>query len=593
LNFYIQTPPTAREQVLNFLRNQRSLLVLDNTEQIPKAASVVQALLGAAPDLKCLVTTRRALQLRGERQVEVPPMPLETACQLFVARAQERRTDFELTPENTADVIELCRRLEGVPLALELAASRIGLSSPREILQRLDQRFRLLQTRSPDLPDRQRALRGTIDWSYELLGEEDRTLFAELAAFARGFTAEAAEAVCDAFDVFDGLQELQSQSLLRAEMDAATQQTHFLMLEAVREYAAEKLQELPDQGHEVRLRHAQYFLRFAQERLAKLRTFKEMEALRELTAGFDNVVAAMDWAQSGGEAELCAQLALVIAHYLARAGFQNEAARRLDIGQDALRRLPAAPAHLRAELLRERAGLHHDAMEAAATRQCATEALALFEELGERQGMANCHNLLALAGRDDKDFAAAREHLDLALQAFEQLNDQSGMARVHTNFGVVCLEDPDGSEDKATEHLQRALSLCSQSGDRRGHAEVSNNLGLLAWQQGDMETAWRYYSESLAIEQELGHVFGAGRSLFNLGEVAEAQEKWQQAVRSFAAAEVLFTKVGSPYLPYAIESLESVAGRQEMDAEAQAALRHLSREKTLDELIEWTMAPEA
>lgn len=592
LNFYVQTPPTAREQVLNLLRDQRSLLVLDNTEQIPNAAVVIQELLSSAPHLKCLVTTRRALQLRGEHQVEVLPMPLEEARELFVARAQERKAEFEVTPDNSADIVELCRRLEGVPLALELAASRISLSSPREILQRLDQRFRLLQIRSPDLPARQRALRGTIDWSYELLGEEDRDLFTQLAVFARGFTVEDAEVVCDAFDVFEGLHELQNQSLVRSETDTATQQTRFFMLESVRDYAAEKLEELPDRGQEVRSRHAKHYLNFAQERLAKLRTFGEVEAFRELGAGFDNVTAAMDWSQGGNEAELCAELALQIARYLARAGFQNEAVRRVEIGQEALRRLSSPPARLRAELLRERAGLYHDALDAAGTRECATQAIALFEELNDSRGLAHCHNLLALAARDAKDFAGAREHLQLALQAFEHIKDTAGMATVHTNFGVVLLEAPEGNEDEASNHLQQALRLCSQIGDKRGNAEVSNNIGLLAWQRGDMEVAERYYTESLNFEHELGHIFGVGRSCFNLGEVAEALGKWPRAMRLFAAAESLFGKAGSPYQPYAASSLEAAAAMLQLDAAALAELRRLPQEKSLGELIAWTRAAE-
>src|SRR5207244_4323094 len=176
------------------------------------------------------------------------PLAWSDAERLFIERARARQVDFRLTDDNAADLAALCRGLEGVPLAIELAASRIVGMSPREMQQRLAERFRLLQTRAPDLPARQRALRGAMDWSYGLLTEEEQGLFAQLAVFAGDFTLAHAEAVCEAFDVFEGVMELRRHSLLRVETNAATQQTRFLMLESVREYAAEKMQALEDRG---------------------------------------------------------------------------------------------------------------------------------------------------------------------------------------------------------------------------------------------------------------------------------------------------------------------------------------------------------
>ena len=590
LNFYMQTPPSAREQIFNYLHKQHLLLVLDNTEQIPDAGEIVKELLDAAPRLQCLVTTRRALGLLAERLVEVPPLPDAEAQQLFVERARARKADFSLTPDNAADVAELCRRLEGVPLALELAASRIAMSAPREILNRLDQRFRILQTRAPDLPARQRALRGAIDWSYELLGDEDKSLFAQLAAFARGFTADDAEIVCDVFDGFEGLHELQSHSFLSSETDAVTQETRFRMLEAVRDYAAEKLLELPDEGKDVRLRHAEHFLGLTRTCIGKLRTPGEGVALQQLAAAFDNVVAALDWAQRANEYQLCAELALAAGTFLERRGFYREAVRRIQMGLDAVAHLLPQQAQLPAELWRERAGLHLDESEPADARRAAQEALARFEQLDDRRGQAYCLNLLGLAARDEKDFVAARENMTKALQEFEQAGDAVGIATARTNLGAIEYDDPAGSRAAAAQHWQEALRLRCRQGDKRGIAETSNNLGVSAHEQGALDEAWRYYEEALRFEQELGHVFGVGRSLFNIGEVAELKGDVNRACRLFAAAESLFDKVGSPYQPHAASSLQNVAARLNSDVASMIALRQMVQDKSLDELVTWALA---
>jgi predicted ATPase/class 3 adenylate cyclase len=416
----LQPEPSIKEQLCKFLSGRQLLLVLDNTEQISDAANAVNELLNVAPRVKCLVTSRRPLHLRAEHLMQVPPMPSSDAVTLFVKRARARQRDFALTNANTPDVTELCRRLEGVPLAIELAASRIAVMGPRDMLDRVDQQLDILKTRAPDLHPRQRALRAAIDWSYDLLTDDDKSLFAQLAVFAGRFSMADAKAVCEAFDVMEGLEELLHHSLLRAETDT-TQRRQFFMLESVRAYAQEKLQGFADAGMQVRQQHADYFLQFAQQRIGKLRKrVEEAQSLQEFEAHFDNVRTAMDWTQQQGNRTPSAEFALALGTYLQRKAFYREAARRIEMGLDVVRGLQGESVKLRADLLRERAGLHLDAHEWQQAEKFAQDALGLFEQLSDSQGKADCYNLLGLAAKNQKDFAQARHHYTQALEHFQQ-----------------------------------------------------------------------------------------------------------------------------------------------------------------------------
>ncbi len=579
-----ETP--IKEQLLHFLSGRHLLLVLDNTEQITDAPRVIDDLLKAAPRLQILVTSRRALGLSNERLHEVAPLPPGDATRLFVERACARRHDFALDENNAADIEEICRRLEGVPLALELAASRIASLAPRDILRHLDQRFKVLQTRAPDLPPRQRALRGAIDWSYELLTEDDQSLFAQLAVFARGFTLDDAEAICDALDVFEGVQELRGQSLLRVETDAATHQARFLMLEAVREYAAEKLAATPELDSMVRKRHAEYFQGFAAARIAQLRTPQETQALQELETHLDNVRAALEWAMRSAQAILCARLALELGIFLQRRGLIHDAARRLGIGLQTAPQLVEECPELVAQLWRERAGLSLDMMEPETAQNSAEEALALFTRLGDAKGQAEATNLLGLAAKRAGNWDEARRCFGTALTLYGEAEDEIGVAIVQTNLGATECEDAAGDREAAARHLQSALEVRRRYGDRRGVAEALNNLGVLAQEQGQLNEAARYYKDALLCEQQLENTIGVARVLYNLSEIAESRADWPRALYAAVASAHLFDEIGSPLLRYASVLCTRVAAHSHKD---EAALRVQIKDKSLDEIIVWAL----
>jgi predicted ATPase/class 3 adenylate cyclase len=600
LGLHVQPEPSVREQLFHYLQSRHLLLVLDNVEQVPDAAGAIHDLLQAAPHCKCVVTSRRALGLRAERVKEVLPLPPADATSLFVDRACAQ-VQFELTGENAADVAELCRRVEGVPLAIELAASRVVSLSPREIAHRLDERFKVLQTDAPDLPPRQRALRAAMDWSYGLLSGADQKLFTQLAAFSGGFTLDDAEAICIHDDVLNGVGRLRASSLLRSEIAARTQQTRYFMLEALRDYAGEKLHADEARAEEVLTRHAAYFLDFARERLAHFRDGEAAHAISEMEASFENVRAAMDWCERHARWTQCAQLALALGSYLQYRGFGHEALRRLKTGSEALERdrdsMPDAEyAQLKASLLREQAGGHLDHFAWPAARADAEAAHALFEKAGDTHGMAQATNLLGLVEKAEANYDAARACFQDALRGFEECGDRLGTALVYTNLGLLAYGAADGQADQAMEYWNRALAVHRELADKRGIAQVLTNLSALAEEQGHHDEAWRLQLEALRWERELQHALGVGRALSNLGEFAQARGQLSRAARCYAAAHYLFNKLGSPYEEYAAHLLQSVTAQREEASLASGGESAADfdpqelKDKPLDDLVHWALA---
>ncbi|HEX8833517.1 MAG TPA: NB-ARC domain-containing protein, partial [Abditibacteriaceae bacterium] len=576
LRLSLSANSSVREQVIAYLRERQILLVLDNTEQISDAPDAVTHLLNATERLRLLVTSRRALQLYAECVREVRPLASSEAIRLFAERACALRP-FELTQHNEADVLELCRRLEGVPLAIELAASRIGVASPREMLRHLNERFRLLQTRAPDLPPRQRALRGAFDWSYELLTPDNQTVFAQLAVFAGGFFTEGAMAVCDSFEALDGVAELRSQSLLRSRADAATQQTRFSMLESVREYALEKLGASGPLAQETRERHAAYFERQAFEWRQALRARRnETATLAAMDADADNVRSAFEWVCHHGSADAKASLGLSLGVYCRLRGRAQEANDAVEAG---LKAVESSGSLSEAELHRERASLCLDRFETDAARACAETALELFSSQNALSGVAETENLLGLISNQQGELTSARRNLSSALAHFKAEGDDVGVAKARNNLALIELSalaagDTSTDLEAAAGHLQAALALHRKNDDRRGLAETLTNLGVLAQETGEFSVAWRYYLDALAVECELDFTLGIARTLYNLGEVAEVRGDNSAATRLARSAAWFFHEIGSPLERYAVTLAERTTGhltheeKQQVDAGA-------------------------
>ncbi len=314
-----------------YLRNKHALLLLDNFEHLTAAAAAVSALLAACPGVQVLVTSREPLRITGERELPVSPLALPdprqarglspgalldySAIRLFVERAQAVKPDFTLTEATAADVIAICRRLDGLPLAIELAAARVRILPPSQLLNRLDTRLKVLTGGNRDLPARQQTLRAAIEWSHELLDPGEQALFAHLAVFSGGCTFEAAEAVCGAagalqLDVLDGLDSLTQKSLLRPE-DGADGETRFTMLETIREYGLERL-DATGHAETVRRAHADYFVTLAEAAEPQLTGADQVDWLNRLGAEHDNFRSAMGWLEQGSEIETRLRIAAAL-----------------------------------------------------------------------------------------------------------------------------------------------------------------------------------------------------------------------------------------------------------------------------------------
>jgi predicted ATPase/class 3 adenylate cyclase len=313
------------ETLKDYLSQRRLLLVLDNFEQVLEAASAVTELLAVAPGMKVLATSRAPLGLYGEHEFPVPPLSMPDlksppslerltqyeAVGLFVERARAVKPDFSITNESAPAVAEICVRLDGLPLAIELAAARIKMLPPKAMLHRLTSRLKLLTGGARDLPERQRTLRATIEWSHALLDEGEQVLFGRLAVFSGGRTLEAIEAICDAegdlpVDAFEGVSSLQDKSLLRQE-EGVRGEPRFVMLETIHEFAREKLQE-SGEAEEIKRLHAQYFLTLAEEAYPEFKGANQLEWLERLEVEHDNVRAALTWALKRKEAEVALRL---------------------------------------------------------------------------------------------------------------------------------------------------------------------------------------------------------------------------------------------------------------------------------------------
>jgi predicted ATPase len=462
------------------LRTRRLLLVLDNFEHVMAAAPVVAELLAAAGGLKVVVTSRAPLRLNGEHEYSVPSLSMSEAVSFFAARASTVSSAFELTSASEATIAEICDRLDRLPLALELAAVRMKLLTAEQLLARLEKRLELLTAGPRDLPARQRTLRATIEWSYDLLGEQERQLFPRLAVFAGGFTLESAERVCNA-----SLDDV--SSLIDASLLWRTAGDRLSMLATIREYALERLEASGEEG-ELRGRHAHWFLDLSDQAREALTGARQAEWLERLELEHDNFRAALEHAIRCLDSELALGLVVRLWRFwLLRAHLSEGRAwfeRALSIAE-------GSP-HLRAEALRGAAAL------------------------ASSQG----------------DYLHARAFSQESVELSRTLGDTAGLARALSNLGNTLVDGGDPTD--AAPLYEESVELLRQLGDDWGVAVATLNRGYLALRMGDYRNAQRLCDESLGGFRQLGDSEGMLRSLIGLGFSAVRLGELEQAVKLFA-----------------------------------------------------------
>ncbi|MCA1617109.1 MAG: tetratricopeptide repeat protein, partial [Acidobacteria bacterium] len=460
------------------------------------------------------MTSRIVLNVRGEHEYPVKPLDVPdlhhlptlqslsdySAVQLFFDRAHAIKPDFTVNEDNARAVAEICIRLDGLPLAIELAAARVKLLSPQAMLARLDHRLKLLVGGATDLLPHQQTMRAAIDWSYDLLNEEEQQLFRRLTVFVGGFTLEAAESVCtDAnndTDVFDGLLSLVNKSLVR-QKEEVPDEPRFSMLETLREYGAEKLQ-AAGEAAELRRAHARYFLNLAQDAEPELTGANQRRWLDSLEREHDNFRAAFSWAAESDENGFSSQLALVFWRIWLVRGHLSEGREQLN---SILTRVPGAPAD-RGKLLTAAGTLAQNQGDYNAARVLFEESLAIWRELGDKQGEATSLHSLGWVAWRQTDYATAHALSEEALTLHRELGNKLGMAHSLNNLGWVAHHR--GDYAAAREFHEQSLAVRRELGDKRAVAFALTNLGWALQKQGDYQTSLSLITEAREMFEEVG-----------------------------------------------------------------------------------------
>ena len=558
----------ARDSLAEHIADKRLLLLFDNFEQVVEAAADVAGLLGACPNLHLLVTSREPLHLTGEQEYPVPPLEHDEAVGFFLVRARAVKPDF------VADgaVSGICRRLDELPLALELAAARVKALSPAQILDRLEHRLPLLTGGARDLPERQRTLRGAIGWSYELLDPAEQRLFARLAVFRGGCRLETAEEVAEA--EVDSLQSLVDKSLLRVRED------RFWMLETIREYASERLEMSPE-ADELRRRHAEHFLALAEEAEPHLPAYRR-EWLDRLDREHDNLRAALDRLEAAGETQLAFRLAGALSRFWLMKGHVAEGRRRFERLLHSDRR----PTVARGKALN---GASMLGVDGAARRSHAEEALALHRELGDAWGTAQSQLVLGSSVAAE-NMARAQQLYEESAQAFDHLGDEHSALTAYRGLAWACISlgDPERGRALHEENLRRARALSNE----RIEAITLGALAMLALQEGRVEEVVPMLKESHRLHRKIGDPLQTAFNVFRFAHLVAAQGSAETATRVLSSADTLSEEVGLTLRSwdpeFFDETLATIHAR--LDETAFAVAWEQGRSLTADEAVALALA---
>jgi predicted ATPase/class 3 adenylate cyclase len=574
----------------SYLHDRQMLLVLDNFEQVVEAAPQISTLLSGSPQLKLMATSRVPLRVRGEHEYAVPTLTLPPAStqsrtnlpveelvqygaiRLFIERARAVKLDFELTDDNASSIVEICRRLDGLPLAIELAAARIRLLAPQAMLARLESRLKLLVGGARDLPARQQTLSAAIDWSYDLLNDGEKQLFRRLAVFQGGRTLEAIELVCSAdnslqIDVLDGIESLVSKSLLR-QREADGEEQRFLMLETIHEYARQRLNE-SGETENLQNEHLSYYLRLAEQAEPELRGPEQGAWLDRLEAEHDNFRVALRWAHETDQHET----GLRLAGALWRLWFAHA---HLTEGRQHLGTLLAQTAGIsppvRAKALLGAGRLAIIQGDYARARGHYEEALQLFDNLGDKRGRANALIDLGNVAAMEEDHALRRSLQEEGLALFREVGDKQGIAAAL--YQLANLASDEGDLDGGRALLAESLSMLRQLKDDRGVAMSLFSLGNIELDQNNQAQAQARYEEALPVFRKLGDKWGVANSLANLGEVACNQEDYATAASLFEESLASFREIGAKRgVADSLLGLATAVRKQEDYQKANALLR--------------------
>ena len=581
------------------LRDRSVLLVLDNLEQLVPDVELVSRLLAVAPRLLVLATSRTPLRLAGEHEYPVPPLaPPETAdgmsfeqlaandaVRLFAARARAVDPEFRLDEHNAAAIAEVCARLDGLPLAIELAAARSKLLPPAAMSRRLDRALDLLVGGAQDLPGRQRTLRATLEWSHELLNEDERALFPRLAVFAGGWTLDAAEAVCGEgrLDVFETLASLVDESLVRP-LRRPTGEPRFAMLETIREYAAELL-EASGEAESLRRRHCEHLLARVEEASAAWHAGADpaVSLFPILAEEHADLRAALTWAAAAGELELEVRLATAARWWWVVQGHLSEGRRFFD---GVFEHTVGGPKELRAQALVQGAIFPFRQGDLQLTADLLQESLDLYQELGDEEGIARSTAELGGIAIAQGNLERAAELYEAVVPLFRKQGHLGRMAASLGNLGTIA--HMQGEYETAVGYHGEAVELAKASGDIDGAAVNLHNLARSELALGRAGPGLEALRESLAIARQLGYREVIAYGLGGLAEVAMIEGDAERAATMLGASEQLFREIGAVQSPDDAQTGERIAAYAvaQLGAERTAELQGEGAALDIDELLE-------
>jgi predicted ATPase/class 3 adenylate cyclase len=595
------------EVLKDYLHEKRLLLILDNFEHLLGACNFVADLLEVCRKLKVLITSREVLHLSREYTFDVPPLPVPNpkhlpdlaslsqygAVALFIERARAAKAGFAITNENAQAIAEICYRLDGLPLAIELAAARIRLFPPQALLGRLSSRLKLLTGGARDAPTRQQTLRGAIDWSYSLLDEGEQTLFARLAVFAGGCTLETALGVCDPEGTLDrdplvGLASLVEKSLLRQDssrVPALAGDPRFTMLETIREYAQERL-EASGEADRLRRAHAAHFVDMAEAAEPELKGADQAIWLELLETEHDNLRAALDWLIQQKEAEQAVQLAGFLWRFWWIRGHLTEGRRWLDVVQAAG---SAATPSTRAKVVFGAGNIAWSQGDYDRATALHGLSLALWRETGDRHGVAISLNSLGAVAHQQGNYREAELLYEESLAIERELGDRRGLALLLGNLGLAVFQQHDYT--RAAGLCEESLTLWREVGDRHGIARVLNNLVSVALEQRDYARATVLQEESLMLSHQLRDSENIAVCLEGLAKLAAVRGEPRRAAQLWGAAEAQRDALGTPLSPDERKSHEPylATARSQLDERTFERAWGHGRAMTLDQTMAFAL----
>ena len=596
------------EALSDYLGTKTVLMVLDNCEHLIEAcAELAEALLRSCPELRVLATSRAPLRVRGEQEYPVSPLGLPASTRspapqeilsspsgrLFVERTWAASPNFELTKENATSIVAICWRLAGLPLALELAATTVRFLDPATLLSRLDRALSTSWERN--LPDRQKTMRATLDWSYDLLSEPEKDLFARLSVFAGGFTLEAAEAVggdeaSGEEDVLVLLGNLVDQSLVPAEPDEADDGTRYRMLEPVRQYALERLEQ-SGKAEEARRQHARYYLLALAERAGPgLKGPGQRAWLKRLETELDNLRAAIGWSIDHGEVEAVAKMASATTVFWWLRGHLDEGRRWME---KALAREPDMPESARAKLLLVAGTLAQGRSDWEPARVFLEESLALFRQLGDEEGAAYALANMGLVDLGQKRYEQGLTLIEESVDSFLEIGGKWPASPILGFAAAASLSQNDIS--RARQLAEKGLSLAREVGARDAIYLTLHALATVARAEGDQERAARLFGEGLTLSAETEDHSSIAYFLQGLATIAASADRLARAARLWGAAEALLERTEIVYAHAPDPSLyhrQVSAARSHLDDTAWTAAWIEGRAMTAEQALAYALEQE-